>query len=94
LSQTRTEVLEVPARTSLPVQVEAQTLTSGRFVVKASLLDREGQPFGESAELIVTSTRYGSYALAVTGFGVAVLLLAAGVRLVRRALSRGQQAAA
>ena len=78
LSQTRTEVLEVPARTSLPVQVEAQTLTSGRFVVKASLLDREGQPFGEPAELIVTSTRYGSYALAVTGLGVAVLLLAAG----------------
>ena len=94
LSQTRTEVLEVPARTSLPVQVEAQTLTSGRFVVKASLLDREGQPFGEPAELIVTSTRYGSYALAVTGIGVAVLLLAAAVRLVRRALGRGQQAAA
>ena len=94
LSQTRTEVLEVPARTSLPVQVEAQTVTSGRFVVKASLLDREGRPFGPPAELVVTSTRYGSYALAVTGFGVAVLLLAAGVRLVRRALGRGQQAAA
>ena len=86
LSQTRTDVLEVPARTSLPVQVEAQTLTSGRFVVKASLLDREGRPFGEPAELIVTSTRYGSVALAVTGLGVAVLLLAAGARLVRRAL--------
>jgi len=94
LSQTRTEVLEVPARTSLPVQVEAQTLTSGRFVVKAMLLDREGQRFGEPAELVVTSTRYGRYALAVTGFGVVGLLLAAGARLARRALGRRQQAAA
>ena len=94
LSQTRTEVLEVPARTSLPVQVEAQTLTSGRFVVKASLLDREGQPFGKPAELIVTSTRYGSYALAVTGLGIAVLLVAVGVRLARRGLGRRSQAAA
>lgn len=94
LSQTRTEVLEVPARTSLPVQVEAQTLTSGRFVVRAQLLDREGQPFGDPAELIVTSTRYGSVALAVTGLGAAVLLLAAGVRLVRRALASRARAGA
>ena len=94
LSQTRTEVLEVPARTSLPVQVEAQTLTSGRFVVRAQLLDREGQAFGDPAELIVTSTRYGSVALAVTGVGVAVLLLAAGVRLVRRALASRARAGA
>lgn len=93
LSQTRTEVLEVPPRTSLPVQVEAQTATSGRFVVKAMLLDREGQRFGEPAELVVTSTRYGRYALAVTGIGVAGLLLAAGARLARRALGRRQAAA-
>ena len=90
LSQTRTEVLEVPARTSLPVQVEAQTLTSGRFVVKAALLDREGHPLGRTAELVVTSTRYGSVALGVTGLGAAVLLLAAGVRLARRALRRSR----
>ncbi len=88
LSRASTDVLEVPARTSLPVQVDAQTLTSGRFVVKAQLLDRDGQAFREPADLLVHSTRYGSVALAVTGLGAAVLLIAAGVRVTRRALYR------
>ncbi len=88
LSKVQTAVLEVPARFSLPVQVEAQTLTSGRFVVKAQLLDRDGQPFGDPRELIVRSTRYGAVALAVTGLAAAVLLVAAGVRLTRRAMRR------
>ena len=88
LSQVRTAVLEVPARFSLPVQVDAQTLTSGRFVVKVQLLDRDGVPFGDPRELIVRSTRYGAVALAVTGLAAAVLLVAAGVRLTRRALRR------
>jgi hypothetical protein len=88
LSQVQTGVLEVPARISMPVQVDAQTLTSGRFVVKVQLLDRDGQPFGEPRELIVRSTRYGAVALAVTGLAAAVLLVAAGVRLTRRALHR------
>lgn len=89
LSRAQTDVLEVPPRTSLPVLVEAQTLTSGRFVVKAQLLDRDGEPFGEPRDLLVRSTRYGSVALAVTGLGAAVLLVAAGVRVARRALHRG-----
>ncbi len=88
LSKVQTAVLEVPARFSLPVQVDAQTLTSGRFVVKAQLLDRDGQAFGQPRELIVRSTRYGAVALAVTGLAAAVLLVAAGVRLTRRALHR------
>ncbi len=88
LSKAQTEVLEVPARFSLPVQVDAQTLTSGRFVVKAQLLDRDGAPFGEPKELLVRSTRYGTVALVVTGLGAVVLLVAAGVRVVGRALRR------
>lgn len=88
LSKAQTDVLEVPARTSLPVQVDAQTLTSGRFIVKAQLLDRDGVPFGEPKDLLVRSTRYGTVALAVTGLGAAVLFIAAGVRVVRRALRR------
>lgn len=88
LSKVQTDVLEVPARFSLPVQVDARTLTSGRFIVKAQLLDRDGQPFGEPTELLVRSTRYGAVALAVTGLGAAVLLVAAGVRVARRALRR------
>ncbi len=88
LSRARTDVLEVPARTSSSVAVDATTLTSGRFVVKAQLLDRDGRPFGDPQDLVVRSTRYGTVALAVTGLGAAVLLVAAGVRLVRRAWRR------
>ena len=88
LSRAQTDVLVVPARTSLPVQVDARTRTSGRFVVKAQLLDRAGVPFGEPRDLRVRSTRYGTVALAVTGLGAAVLLLAAGARLVRRGRRR------
>ena len=92
LSKAQTDVLEVPPRTSLPVQVEAQTLTSGRFVVRAQLLDRDGEPFRDPQELVVRSTRYGTVALAVTGLGAAVLLIAAGIRLARRALRRPARA--
>ena len=85
LSEAQTETLEVAARSIVPVEVQARTLTSGRFVVRTQLLDRDGQPFGDPEDLLVHSTRYGTAALGVTGLGAAVLLVAAGVRLVRRA---------
>ncbi len=88
LSRVQTEVLEIPARRSVPVQVDATTSTSGRFVVRAQLLDREGVPFGAPKDLLVRSTRYGVVAVAVTGIAAGVLLVAVGVRLVRRAWRR------
>lgn len=86
LSRAQTDVLVVPARNLRSVQLDATTLTSGRFVVKAQLLDRYGASFGDPQDLIVRSTRYGTVALALTGLGAAVLLIAAGVRIARRAL--------
>lgn len=86
LSRTQSDLLAVPAHNSLPVQVDARTSTSGRFIVKAQLLDRDGVAFGDAQDLLVRSTRYGAVALAVTGLGAAVLLVAAGIRVVRRAL--------
>ena len=88
LSEAQTEPLEVAARSIVPVEVEARTLTSGRFVVRTQLLDRDGRPFGDPEELLVHSTRYGTAALGVTGLGAAVLLVAAGVRVVRKARGR------
>lgn len=88
LSAQETTVYEIPARNAEQVQVEATTLTSGRFVVTAQLLDRDGRPFGTQQELEVRSTRYGTVALAVTGLAAAVLLVSSGVRLVRRGLRR------
>ena len=46
------------------------------------------QPFGAPSDFVLRSTRYGSLALAVTGVGAGVLLVAAGYRLFRRAVGR------
>ena len=73
----------VPPRTSVPLSLQAEPRTSGQFPVRARLLDRRGEPFGAPSEFVLRSTRYGSVALAVTGVGAGVLLVAAGYRLFR-----------
>ena len=78
----------VPPQTAVDVQVRVEARTSGRFTVQATLLDAEGRPFGQQVPLEVRSTQYGRVAVAVTGVAAAVLMVAAGVRLVRRALGR------
>ena len=50
----------VPARRAQQILVEVEPRTSGRFVVLATLVDREGRPFGEPVQLSVTSTQYGT----------------------------------
>jgi len=93
LSSQDTAPFEVPAGTSYKPSVRAQARRSGQFVVFAQLIDREGQPFGSRAEIVVRSTRYGRIALAVTGVGAGVLLVAAGVRIARRARRHGREPA-
>lgn len=72
--------------TQINLKVTAQT--SGKFVVTAQLVDRAGNAFNAPQELVVRSTQYGRVALAVTGIAAGVLLVAVGVRIVRRALRR------
>jgi hypothetical protein len=86
--------VEIPARSSFPVSFDAHTVTSGRFAVRAELLDQNGVVFGSPRELRVRSTRYGTVALAVTGVAAGVLLVAAGYRITRRALGRAKPAPA
>lgn len=88
LTSTDTGVRTIGPSEVVPVRVRVQTRTSGQFVVRATLLDRSGQRFGEPAELVVRSTGYGRLAVAITGVGAAVLLVTAGVRILRRALGR------
>jgi len=78
----------IPPRRDVPVDVRVEARTSGRFSVQATLLDAEGQAFGPPVRLDVRSTQYGRAALAVTGLAAAVLMVAAGVRIARRALRR------
>ncbi len=88
LSSGDTGVQVVPARNATQIQVRVEPQTSGRFVVRATLVDEEGRAFGSPVELDVRSTQYGRVALGVTGVAAAVLMVAAGARITRRAMRR------
>jgi hypothetical protein len=88
LSVGTTPEVTVPPQSVIPVDLQVEALVSGQFVVEAQLLDRAGRPFGDPRRVVVRSTRYGRVALALTGLGAAGLLVAAGVRITRRALRR------
>ncbi len=81
-----TGLVDVTPGHAVQAGVKAEAQRSGQFVVFAQIVDRNGKPFGPEAEIIVRSTRFGRLALAVTAAGAGVLLVAAGVRIVRRAL--------
>jgi hypothetical protein len=83
-----TGLVEVTPGHAVQAGVKAEAQRSGQFVVFAQIVDRNGKPFGPKAEVIVRSTRFGRLALAVTAGGFGVLLVAAGVRIVRRAVRR------
>ncbi|MCW2599306.1 MAG: glycoprotein [Frankiales bacterium] len=86
LSSAETGLVEVTPGHAVQAAVKAEAQRSGQFVVFAQIVDRNGRPFGSEAEVIVRSTRFGRLALAVTAGGLGVLLVAAGVRIVRRAV--------
>jgi len=86
LESSDTGLQVIPARQAVQVSIRVDVRTSGRFTVRASLVDAAGEPFGEQVELPVRSTQYGQVALGITGVAAAVLLVAVGVRITRRAL--------
>ena len=86
LSNAETGLVQIPAGHAVQAGVKAEAQRSGQFVVFAQIVDRNGEPFGQEAEVIVRSTRFGRLALAVTAGGFGVLLIAAGVRVARRAV--------
>jgi hypothetical protein len=88
LSSSATGVQVIPADTATQIPIRVEPRTSGRFVVLATLIDENGRPFGSPVRLDVRSTQYGRVALAVTGIAAAILLVAAGVRITRRAMRR------
>ena len=84
---------QIPVETILPgrakqINLRVTSATSGKFFVRAQLVDRNKQPFAAPVDLVLRSTQYGRVALAVTGIGAGVLLAAAGIRITRRALRR------
>ncbi len=88
LSSGETDVRQVPASQAVQIAIRVEARTSGRFVARAGLVDVSGDPFGEPVDLAVRSTQYGRVALGVTGVAAAVLVTAAGLRIMRRATGR------
>jgi len=88
LSTSETPVESVPAEFAKQINLEVTAATSGKFAVRAQLVDSSKRPFGDPVDLVVRSTQYGRVALAVTAIGAGVLLAAIGIRITRRALRR------
>jgi hypothetical protein len=88
LSNAETGLVTVEPAHAVQASVRAAAQRSGQFVVFAQIVDRNGKPFGAETEIIVRSTRFGRLALAVTIGAAAVLMVAAAVRITRRALGR------
>ncbi len=79
------QTIEAGHSATVPVQTTRAVRTSGVFTVYAELFTPEGRPYAERVKLLVRSTAYGAVALGITGGALAVLLLAVGARLTRRA---------
>lgn len=84
LTRAETGLVTVQPGHAVQASVNAHAQRSGQFIVFARLVDRDGQVFGPETEITVRSTRFGRLALAVTLAAFGVLLLAAGIRIVRR----------
>jgi hypothetical protein len=94
-SVARLSLSEVPVELIAPgssqqINLKVTSATSGKFAVRAQLVDRSQHPFGNPVDLVVRSTQYGRVALALTGVAGGVLLIAVGFRISRRALRRSR----
>lgn len=79
------QTIEAGHSATIPVQTTRAVRTSGVFPVYAELFTPDGRPYADRVKLLVRSTAYGAVALGITGGAFAVLMLAVGVRLARRA---------
>lgn len=68
------------------VQVPMTARATGVTSVELQLATPNGDPYGDPVSLTVRATGYGTVALVITGGAFAVLFVAVGVRLIRRAI--------
>lgn len=86
LTTVGTSMRTIPPGGRPTVDVLVETRGSGTIPVDVTLLASGGQRLGPPVQLTVRSTAYGRVAVGITGAAFGVLLLAIGVRLVRRAV--------
>jgi Family of unknown function (DUF6049) len=88
-STTGLRVAPIPAQRIPPlgrrqVQVDAQVVRSGQFVVEATVRTPAGRPLGPPSRLQVRSTAYGTITVWLTGCAGVLLVVLAARRVVRR----------
>ena len=82
--------IDLTARGSQTVVLEATTTTPGVHYVRLVVTDDAGAPLGSSATLPVRSAQVSQVIWLILGVGVGLLFLAIAVRLVRRIRSDRQ----
>jgi hypothetical protein len=88
-STTGLRVAPIPAQRIPPlgrrqVQVDAQVVRSGQFVVEATVRSPAGRSLGPPSRLQVRSTAYGTITVWLTGVAGVLLVVLAARRVVRR----------
>jgi hypothetical protein len=79
------DLVRIAAKSKVQVEVPASAIANGPVVIRTVLLTPAGDQYGQSVQLRIQVTQYGTVALAITGLAAAVLFSAAGYRLFRRA---------
>ena len=94
-NRARIDISSVPERISIPPEhrttptIHVETVTTGVAEVTLQLTTLQGQEIGKPVHLEIRAAGYGGVALGVTVGAVAVLFVAAAVRLVRRTVMSG-----
>ncbi|MHB2022980.1 MAG: DUF6049 family protein, partial [Mycobacteriales bacterium] len=83
----------VAAGQAVQHEVALSLQAAGTFPLQVTLTTTDGAPVGAPVDMRIVSTAYGALALGITGGALALLLVAAGLRVARRA-RRGRSALA
>ncbi len=76
--------IDVPAKTNQQVTVPLKAVANGVTIVRVELTTPEGRRYGRAVPVRVNATSIGTIGMLVTGGALAVLFLAASIRVVRR----------
>jgi hypothetical protein len=76
--------IDVPAETNRQVTVPLKAIANGVTTVRVQLTTPEGGRYGRAVPVRVNATSIGTIGMFVTGGALAVLFLAASIRVVRR----------
>jgi hypothetical protein len=93
LRPVRTTYVQVPANRAIIQYQPVDVSRAGLFTVDVWLTTKSGTPLGDTSQVKLNSTSYGSITVAVTGTAAGALVLLVALRLIRRLRARRAVAA-